>query len=244
MYTLKRKTSQITLTAVFAAVYFVLRSVPTFQMVGISGRFTAGDFLITAIALIADLWSGALAVIIGTVIAYAINPPIFFGLDFLPALVNVTIVSLILSKHRRIAVAIYIMVLVAFLLSPYSLLFAYGYVPYGWLHLVALIVLLSPTISRTPNWLTRSGLRQLTAIAVLAFVGTMAQHLTGGLLYEFAVGFVGGVSSSTFERIWRVIFWVYPIERTVLVVLSTLVAVGLFRAIRRLAPQPAQSNAT
>lgn len=178
----------------------------------------------------------------GTVLAFAINPPIFFGLDFLPALVNVAIAGLILSNHRRVALGIYVPILAVFLVSPYSLLFAYGYIPYTWLHLVALIILLSPIIPRVPNWLNRRGLHQLVAIAILSFVGTMAQHLTGGLLYELAVGFVGGISASSFAQIWRVIFWVYPIERTILVALSTIVATGLFRAIRRLIPR-SQGNA-
>jgi hypothetical protein len=230
----KWKTRQITLTAVLAAVYFVLRSIPTFQMVGVSGRFTAGDFVLTAIALTVDLWSAAFAVIIGTALAYAINPPIFFGLDFLPALVNVAIAGLILSNHRRVALAVYVSVLAAFLASPYSLLFAYSYVPYAWLHLVALIILSSPIAPRVSKWLVGDGLRQLVAVAVLALLGTMAQHLAGSLLSEFTVGLVGGVSPSSFEQFWRVIFWLYPVERTVLLAMSTLVAVALFRATRRL----------
>lgn len=60
MNTMGGKTSQITLTAVFAAVYFILRSFPTFQMIGFSGRFTAGDFIVTAMVLTVDLSSATL----------------------------------------------------------------------------------------------------------------------------------------------------------------------------------------
>jgi hypothetical protein len=202
-------------------------------MVGISGRFTAGDFLLTTIALVAGSWSGALSVLIGTVLAYAFRPPIFFGLDFLPAMVNVTIAALLLSNRHRIAQAIYIAILIAFLSSPYSLLFGYAHVPYAWLHIVALAILLSPIVTKIPAWVADDGPRQMTAIALLAFVGTMAQHLTGGILYEFAVGVIGGIRPSSFQEFWGIIFWLYPLERLAIIGLSTVIAMAIYRSLRR-----------
>lgn len=221
---------QVTLTAVLAAVYLVLRVIPTFQMIGVSGHFTASDFIITAIPLTLDLWCGALAVLIGTVGAYVVNPPVFFGLDFLPALVNVLIVGLILSNHRRISFALYGVVILVFLVSPYSLMFAYPRIPYTWLHLVAFMILLSPATPRVPTWLKGRGYKQLTAVVELSFVGTMAQHLTGGLLYEFTIGVIGGVSPSSLQVLWRAIFWIYPLERILLVAFGAVIAVSIYRA--------------
>jgi uncharacterized membrane protein len=238
---MKPRASQIAITAVFSAAYFVLRSIPTIPMVGIQGRFTAGDIFITAIALTLDLWSAGLTVLIGTVLAYGISGPVFFGLDFLPALANVTIASLILSNHRRMAIAMYLVILLTFLSSPYSLLFAYGYVPYVWLHLVGLLVLLSPTIPRLSRWLAIGGLRQLVAIVELSFIGTMAQHLTGGLLFELALGVVGGVGPSSLKQIWFDIFWLYPVERGFLVAFSALVGVSILRATKRLRSVPVKN---
>lgn len=154
------KTRQITLAAVFAIVYFILRSVPTFSMIELSGQFTAGDFLLTTIALVAGVWSGTIAVLVGTIIAYPVRPPIFFGLDFLPGVVNVFVAALLISGRRRIAQAVYVLILAAFLVSPYSVFYGYDHVPYVWLHLIALIVLLSPAASRIPvveqGWIFRS----------------------------------------------------------------------------------------
>lgn len=108
MKTSRSKSAKIALTAVFAALYFVLRSLPNpipflFQMIGVSGRFTAGDFLLTAVALVAGLGGGVLSVFIGTVMAYPISGTPFLGLDFLPGVMNILIVGLILSNRRRIA---------------------------------------------------------------------------------------------------------------------------------------------
>ena len=230
------KTRQVTLAAVFSAIYLILRVVPTFSMIGISGQFTAGDFILTSIAAVAELWSGAVAVLVGTVLAYAVRPPLFFGLDFLPGLVNVSIAALLLSGRRRIAQAIYLALLALFLISPYSLFYGYDHVPYTWLHLVAFAVLVSPVASRIPTWIRRGGHMSVVGFAVLAFVGTVAQHLMGALLFELSLGVVGGMSPAGFADIWRIIFFAYPIERTVIVVFSTILAVAIFRSFRRWAP--------
>jgi len=235
----RAKSRMIATAAVFGALYFVLRSLPNpipflFQMIGISGRFTAGDFLLTTIALVAGLWGGILSVFVGSVLAYPISGPLFLGLDFLPGVVNVLVAGLILENHRRIAQAVYITVLLLFLASPYSLLFGYSYVPYAWLHIVALAVLLSPVISRVPEWIIRKDNRQLAAIAVLAFIGTMAQHLTGGLLFELTVGLVQGNSPSILRNDWGVIFWLYPTERFLITAISTVISVGLIRSMAKL----------
>jgi hypothetical protein len=203
-------------------------------MIGIGGRFTAGDFILTTIALIAGLWSGALAVVTGTVLAYSSRAPLFYGLDFLPALLNVAVVTLVVAKRHHIAQAIYLMVLVAFLISPYSLPFVFGYMPYTWLHLAALVLLLSPLMAKVPVWLNANDFRQLVAVVLMSFVGTMAQHLMGGLLFELTLGVIGGVDPLTFRNtIWYGIFFIYPEERLLITALSTVIAVAILASARR-----------
>jgi len=230
------RTRQVTLAAVFSAVYVILRLLPTFSMVGVSAQFTTGDFLLTTIATIAGLWSGIVAVKVGTVVAYAVRPPVFFGLDFLPAVVNVSIAASILAGKRRVAQGIYIIVLVLFLVSPYSLLYGYDHVPYVWLHILALALLLSPLISRIPSWVQQGSYHGVVGFAMLAFVGTMAQHLMGGLLFELTLGFVGGMSPASFASIWRLIFFLYPEERLIIVTISTILAVAIYRSFQKWAP--------
>ena len=235
----RTESRRIALAAVFAALYFVLRCIPNpipflFQMIGISGRFTAGDFLLTTIALVAGLWGGTLSVFIGTVLAYPISGTLFLGLDFLPGIVNIIIVGLILQNRRRISQAVYIAVVLLFLASPYSLLFGYGFIPYLWLHLVALAILLSPVTKKIPVWMNSNDNRQIAAVAVLAFIGTMAQQLTGGLLFELVVGMVQGNNPSILMGSWQIIFWLYPTERILITVISTIISLGLVRSVRRL----------
>lgn len=221
------------LSASLTAVYVILRIVPTFQMVGVPGRFTAADFLLTSIALLAGLWGGLFTVIVGTILAFGANPPIFFGLDFLPATVNVLIAALLILSRYRVAQLVYLLTFFAFVLSPYSLLFGFYNVPYTWLHIVGLIILLSPIASKIPVWVTGGGWRQIAGIGALAFVGTMGQHLAGGLLFELTVGVIGGLKPSNFMTLWRIIFWVYPIERLIIIVFATIIALAVERSLSR-----------
>ena len=140
------------------------------------------------------------------------------------------------SGRYRIARGIYGAVFLGFILSPYSLLFGFGYVPYTWLHIVALLLLLSPIATKIPRWVSSPGLRQIVAIGFLAFVGTMGQHLVGGLLYELVAGFLGGVSASDFMVYWRIIFWLYPIERLLIVAFSMFIALAVKRSMRKWIP--------
>lgn len=227
------RTRQIMLSASLTAVYVILRIVPTFQMVGVPGRFTTADFLLTSIALLAGLWGGLFTVIAGTILAFGASPPIFFGLDFLPATVDVLIATLLLSTRYRAAQIVYLVTFFAFILSPYSLLFGFYNVPYTWLHIVALLVLLSPIAPKIPVWVTSGGWRQITAIGALAFVGTMGQHLAGGLLFELTVGLIGGLKASNFMALWRIIFWVYPIERLIIIVFTAIIALAVLRSLSR-----------
>jgi hypothetical protein len=202
-------------------------------MIGISGRFTAGDFLLTGIALVTGPWSGVLSVLVGTILAYPLSGTSFLGLDFLPGVVNVLVAGLILQKHHRIAQVIYAVVLLVFVASPYSLLFGYGLVPFAWLHIVGLVVVLSPVAGRIPSWVDHGGRRQMAAIAALAFVGTMVQHLTGGLLYEFTLGVVLGNSIEFLKKSWQIIFWLYPTERLLIAAVATILSLALVRSIKR-----------
>ena len=228
MQTPRTNSRSIALAIVFAVLYFALRSLPILPMIGISGRFTAGDFLLTTIALVGGFWVGILSVFTGTVLAYSISGTAFFGLDFFPGVVNVLIVGLVVKRHRGVARLIYVAILLLFLTSPYSLLFGYDYIPYVWLHILALAILLSPLMAKVPSWLTLNDKHQIVAIGVLAFVGTMAQHLTGGLLFELVVGLVQGTSPAVFMNTWRVIFFVYPTERLI------IISIGLVRPLQRL----------
>lgn len=220
---------------VFSALYAALRPVPLGPMIGLSTTFSISDFLAPLYGIILGPYVGGLSVIIGTFLGMTIKAPVFMGLDFLPALVNTVAIGFLIKRKWAPVVVLNIILLLAFILNPLTSLFI-GPVPFVWLHIVALLVLISPLGRKAGQWVETLKPKFLTAgLAILAFVGTMMQHLTGNILTEVVLGqIVGSISSETFSTIiWPGAFLVYPLERTLLVILSVVVGVPLVRTLKK-----------
>ena len=220
---------------VFSALYAALRPVPLGPMIGLSQTFSVSDFLAPLYGILLGPYIGGLSIIIGTFLGMTVKAPVFFGLDFLPAFVNCVAIGFLMKRKWAPVTGLNIVLLLAFILNPLTTLFI-GPVPFVWLHIVALVVLISPLGRRAGQWVETLKPKFLTAgIAILAFVGTMMQHLTGNILTEVVLGqIVGSLSAETLTLvIWPSAFLAYPVERTVLVILSVIVGVPLVRTLKK-----------
>jgi hypothetical protein len=232
---INNKTKIVAFLIVFSALYAALRPVPLGPMIGLSQTFSVSDFLAPLYGIILGPYIGGLSIIIGTFLGMTVKAPVFFGLDFLTAFANCIAIGFLMKKKWALVVVLNIFLLLAFILNPLTTLF-FGPVPFFWLHIVALVVLISPLGRKAGQWVETLKPKFLTAgIAVLAFIGTMMQHLTGNILTEVMLGqIVGSISPETFSTfIWPGAFLVYPVERTVLVILSVVIGVPLVRTIKK-----------
>jgi hypothetical protein len=236
-------TKIIAIMSIFTALYAVLRIIPTVPMIGASGAsFSLSDVIAPLYGIILGPYIGGLTVIIGSLIAFFGKPPVFMGLDFLPATVSAVSLGLLLKRKWLPVIALNLILLVAFLLHPNTSIFVNAPLsditiplPFAWLHIVALIVLISPLGRKAVEWVsTLTATKAATGIAILFFIGTMMQHLTGNLLFETILAYpIGGIEAETYSVvIWPGIFWVYPIERAALVVLGTIVGTPLLRVLK------------
>jgi len=226
-------TRRLTLTATLAAVYVIFRAIPISQLIGISGTITAAGMIAPVIGILLEPAYGIVAVFTGTMVAslFPWNPIKFAGLDFLPGALNVTLVSLAARGRRTEATLMFLIMIALFIINPYTSIFVGNAllsppIPYLWMHLAALVVLVSPLTKNLSTKLTSHHYASLVRpVAVLAFTGTMIEHLTGGLLFATVVG-KGAL------KFWPVIFLAYPIERTILVIGATLIGATLLRLLR------------
>jgi hypothetical protein len=226
-------TRKLTLTATLAAVYVVFRAIPIDQLIGINGTITAAGMIAPVIGILLEPAYGVVAVFTGTMVAslFPWNPIKFDGLDFLPGALNVTLVSLAVRGRRMEATLMFLVTIALFIINPFTSVFVGGSllsppIPYLWMHLAALVVLISSLTKNISTRLTSHHYGSLVrAMVALAFIGTMIEHLTGGLLFATVVG-KGAL------KFWPVIFVVYPIERTILVIGATLIGVTLIRLLR------------
>jgi len=236
---IKITTKQVALIAVFSALYAVLRITPLGVMIGFSGSFAVSDALAPILGIILGPFAGGLTVIIGTFTAMALGKAsMFMGLDFLPAFINAIAVGFLIRQKRIPVIALYAAVLTIFLVSPYTLLtvqLGSIAIPFMWLHIIALIVLISPLSSKAITNIRKTNITYLAvSVAVLAFIGTMLQHLTGSLLFQLMFGQpIGGYTVATFAGYWNLIFYAYPIERTVMVLIATLIGVPLVKLLKK-----------
>ena len=236
----RSRTKTIVLIATLAAVYAILRIIPTFPLVGIPGaRFSASDFIATLYGVILGPYSSALSIILGTFVGYfAGRPPIFYGLDFLPATVNGIIVGLIIRGKRGYALLVYLVLLILFVAHPYGPMLdqVNGNSQYGlglsfvWLHIFGLIILASPVGSRLAGLIAKHSVALATVgFMLMSLIGTLAQHLAGNLLYASLI--LPLLSTQAQMTSWSIIFWLYPIERIMIVVLSTVIGVPILRTL-------------
>ncbi|MBS7651385.1 MAG: hypothetical protein QXI59_01110 [Candidatus Bathyarchaeia archaeon] len=234
------KTRTLMLTATLAAVYAVLRIIPTFPMIGVPGaRFSSSDFVASLYGILLGPYTSIACIVVGTFIGYfAGRPPVFYGLDFTPAALNSLIVSLLIRRLRLHALTLYLLLMILFAAHPYTLLTVnvpastgLGFpFPFFWLHLVGLIILATPVGSYAARNLfnRRVGYAALS-FSLISLVGTLAQHLTGNILYASII--LPLLSESARVNAWTIIFWLYPFERLVIVVASTIIGVPVVRAL-------------
>jgi len=242
-------TKRITLTASLAALYIIPRTIPLDRLIGISGSITFSGIITPVLGVFLAPSYGIFAVFVGTIIAAFIPGSAgtlkFGGLDFLGGALNVAVISFLVRGRRTEATFMYLATLGLFVINPNTEIFVGNNfpslpvpfqwlrlpsppIPYLWLHLVALAVLVSPLTRNLPDDFSFGARRELAkAVLVVAFIGTMIEHVTGGILFASIVG-------SGALRFWPLIFLVYPFERAVIVLGAVLVCTPLLLASRDL----------
>ncbi len=239
----------ITLTASLTALYVIPRTIILDRLIGVNGAITFSGIITPVLGVFLAPSYGIFAVFIGTMIAAFIPGSAgtlkFGGLDFLGGALNVALISLLVRGRRTEATFIYVATLGLFVINPNTEIFVGSNfpnlpvpfqwfhlpsppIPYLWLHLVALAVLVSPLTRNLRDIFIRGTRRQLAkAVLVAAFIGTMLEHVMGGILFASLFGSVA-------QRSWPFIFLVYPVERAVLVLGAVLVCTPLLLASRDL----------
>ena len=239
----------ITLTASLTALYVIPRTIILDRLIGINGSITFSGIITPVLGVFLAPAYGIFAVFLGTMIAAFIPGSAgtlkFGGLDFLGGAANVALISLLVRGRRTEATLMYVVAIALFVINPNTEIFVGSKfpnlpipfqwlgvpsppVPYLWLHLVALAVLVSPLTRNLRDSFIQGTRRQLAkGVLVVALIGTMIEHATGGILFASIVG-------SGALRLWPFIFLVYPFERAVLVLGAVVVCTPLLLASRDL----------
>jgi riboflavin transporter FmnP len=235
-----QRTKKIALLTIFTALYIVLRFIPFSMIIGPSGGYLSlSDFLAPIIGIILGPYLGGASVVIGNLSAIALGRNMmFFGLDFLPDLMAVVATGFLTQQKRSswaIVVGINAALLAIFMLNPLTTNFVYS-IPFAWLHIVAFILLLTPLSLLAAKWIYTMNAKKVTAgIIILVLIGVMMQHLAGNILYEVILNQVtGAVQATSYPPMWTAVFFVYPIERSILILAAVLVGTPLLFLLTRM----------
>lgn len=208
-------------------------------MMGTGGNFALSDMIAPLYGIILGPYIGGISVVIGTFTAMGLGrAPAFFGLDFLPALVNVVALGFLVRRKWWPVVILNAALLLIFVANPLTLNFVdtpLGSFPFVWLHLIAFAVLLSPLGRKAGQWVeTLKPSKAVTGFISLVFIGTMMQHLMGNILFEVVLGQIAQtIEANAYAVWWSTIFYVYPWERLALVVLAVLIGVPILRVLKK-----------
>ena len=236
---LNRRTKVIASIAIFSALYAALRIIPTVPMIGTGATFHLSDILAPLFGILLGPYVGGISIIIGTFAAMGMGTPVvFLGLDFLPAFVVAVSLGFLVRRKWLPVVVLNALLLLVYAINPLTSNFIntpWGTVPYLWMHLAAFIVLLSPLGRKAGEWIGNAkSIKVTVGFVVLAFVGTMMQHLTGGILYEVIPGQITHtMQASVYPGIWNVVFYIYPWERLALIAGAVIVGVPVTRILRK-----------
>ena len=235
----KPATKTIAIISIFTALYAILRIIPTVPMIGGSGAvFSVSDVIAPIYGLILGPYLGGISVIIGSFLGMFGKPPVFLGLDFLPATVAAVSAGLLMKRKWIFVVALNFALLVTFLLHPNTSVFVnYAGVslPFAWLHIVSLAVLISPLGHKVAKWIkTKDTIKMVLGIAIIFFIGTMMQHLMGNLLFETIMAEpIGFIPVDAYPGSWLIVFPLYPIERIALVFFGTILGTPLIKILKK-----------
>lgn len=231
----------VPLAATFAAVYAMLRLIPFSLWIGASGRaFTVTEFVAPLFGIMLGPYVGSAAAVVGTFLAIILTGHMnFFGLDFLPVLLNALVLGFLIRRRWAVSLLLYSVLLVLFFVNPMTLHFVsvplWNWVlevPFVWLHVVAWILLASPLGRRSVDWVTeRTAWKATCAAFILVLVGTTAQHLTGTILFATLAVPVMGITPKVLDLTWNAVFYIYPVERFIVILAGTIVTTGVVRAL-------------
>lgn len=222
----------LALTGVFASLYAVLSFIPLFPVIGAVGRsFTVALIIAPLVGLIIGPYRGALATSIGGFIAYSITQsgPLY-SFSFVPGAATTLCSGLLYKGRWKTFAIVYSALFIAYAfyptIGPMSL---YPY--YVWFHILGLIVLVSQPMLRTVKTTRHSLMLELSlTVGVISFIATLFGHIVGGILFE-AIYFPT-LSVDSWRGLWQSLVFIYPLERSIVVIVSVLIGPPLIKALR------------
>jgi len=235
-YDLQFGAKDLALVCSFAALYAVLSFVSLFPIIGSLGKFiTLATTMAPLVGMILGPYLGATAVSIGGFIGWSImQTGAFSFLSFVPGTFTALSSGLLYSGKQKQSLVLYAVLFLSMAFHP-VVGPAWLYPYYLWFQLIGLIVLASPLTPLAINFKRKNDdLTRLSfSVGIICFVSTLIGQIAGSLMFELMYW---PIIHSQVEY-WRTAQWqfltfVYPLERSIIVLVAILVGTPMIKTIR------------
>jgi hypothetical protein len=230
-----RRSYFVASAAVFAVLYAILGLFPVSAYIGVGSFLTFREVVSPLSGMIFGPLTGGFSMIIGNFVDFAFGKPVVFDfLDFVPDLASAVLAGLVFTGRRKAAIVFPLVLIALYSLDPLALpaVQVGGIsVPFLWMHLLSVAVLGVALIYEAMGKLDRL---HPAFVAATVFASTMAGHVAGSIVYINVLGRINGVlSAQELAANFQLIFYAYPAERLLFLVLGTLIAVPVLRTLAR-----------
>lgn len=231
------------LVGVLAGLHIILSFIPVFPIITPfgAGQIPASAITVPLFGIILGPVLGPIAALIGGILGGLLFPGpttyLFLGLGFIPGVVGAFIAGLLMKKSlypysAYLATIIYAVLVLGFLFFPPNTP-RDSFLMFLWLHL-ALVVVLAVTVLVIPirKRILESEISWIW-VSFISFCSTMSDQITGSFFFQAVIAPIafGGYIPA---EIWVIVAFIYPIERLIITIVSTLVGVAVLQAIREI----------
>jgi len=224
----KLTAKEVALTVCFTALYTYFCFVPAFPIVGLPNEaITLAAITAPIIGMILGSYLGMLSTLLGGMIGLFFPSP-FSPPSFISGIVTAAFAGMLHTNKRNVFSLTYFLLLLLFGFYPVGPVWLYPL--FMWFQILGFLILISPLQSmalknmRDPH----NDSKLSFTLAIISLTSTLAGQIAGSLTYEL-------VYSSLFDvdwaLIWRLLMWVYPIERTIITLIATFIGVILYKVL-------------
>ena len=223
----RMSTKSLALTITFTALYVVFGFIKISPIIGLPGQaITAAAIMAPLAGMLLGPYVGTLSTLLGGTIGF------FFGSlsvsSFFSGSAAALVAGLVRARKRFISVIVYsLLFLVLFFYPVIGPVWLFPMV--SWLQIVGFLILASPlqTVAAR-NLDSNSNSRLLWAFFLVCLASTLAGQIAGSL--ALAIMLIPDVTIWT--ATWEAITFIYPVERVLIAVFSTLLGASLYRFLK------------
>lgn len=216
----------------FTALYTYFSFIAAFPIIGLQGgSITLAAITAPIIGIVLGPYLGMLSTFLGGIVGLLFSST-FFAPSFAAGIVTAVFAGMLYMNKRSACVFTY-----------FSLLFFFGFYPFVgpvwlypafmWFQIVGFLVLISPlhSIGSKDMRNLNNSSKLLSAFFIFFLISTLAGQIAGSLIFEFTSWpiFIADVDSWT--GLWRLLTWLYPIERIIITSIATFIGVFLHKIL-------------